>query len=95
MAKTGLVLRLTDRATTKQIGRRQPDWLLISGELKRIAIPDLCRPSDVLPSQLQVAAKRKQQTYSSLEEPLSYYTEQGWIVHVFPWGSWNHTLSQV
>ncbi len=51
MAKKGLVLRPTDRTTTEQIGRRQPDWLLISSEVKRNAIPDLCRPSDILPSQ--------------------------------------------
>jgi hypothetical protein len=67
--------------TIEQIGRRQPDWLLISDEFKRIAIPDLCRPSNVLPPQLQAAAQRKQQAYSPLEEALSYYTKQGWIVH--------------
>jgi hypothetical protein len=85
MAKTGLLLRPTDCSTIEQIGRRQPDWLLISEECKRIAIPDLCRPSDVFLPQLQAAAQRKQQAYSPLEEALSYYTEQGWIVHVFPW----------
>jgi hypothetical protein len=85
MAKTGFLLRPTDRATIEQIGRQQPDWLFISEEFKRIAIPDLCRPSDVFPLQLQAAAQRKQQAYSPLEEALSYYTEQGWIVHVFPW----------
>ena len=88
MAKTGLVLRPTDHATIEQIGRRQPDWLLVSTEFKRIAIPDLCRPSDVLPIQIPTAAKRKQHAYSPLVEALSYYTEQGWIhwiVHIFPW----------
>jgi hypothetical protein len=83
MAKTGLLLSPTDHATIEQIGRRQPDWLLISDEFKRIAIPDLCRPSNVLPPQLQAAAQRKQQAYSPLEEALSHYTKQGWIVHVF------------
>ncbi len=70
MTKTGLVLSPTDRATIEQtrIGMQQPDWLLISGELKLIAIPDLRRPSDVLLSQLQAAAKRKLQAYSPLEE---------------------------
>ncbi len=48
-------------------------------------MPDLCRPSDAPPPQLQAAAQRKQQAYSPLEEALSYYAEQGWIVHVFPW----------
>jgi hypothetical protein len=32
MAKTGLLLRPSDRATIEQIGRRQQDWLLISDE---------------------------------------------------------------
>ena len=85
MAKTGLVLRPTALATVAQLGRRQPDWVLVSSEHKRIAIVDLCRPSDVLPSQLLVAAKRKQHTYCPLVEALSYYTEQGWITHIFPW----------
>jgi hypothetical protein len=85
MVRTGLVLRPTDHATIEQIGRRQPDWLLVSTEFKRIAIPDLCRPSDVLPIQIPTAAQRKQHAYSPLVEALSYYTEQGWIVHIFPW----------
>jgi hypothetical protein len=87
MAKTGLVLRPTALATVAQLGRRQPDWVLVSSEHKRIAIVDLCRPSgsDVLPSQLLVAAKRKQHTYCPLVEALSYYTEPGWIIHIFPW----------
>jgi hypothetical protein len=58
MAKTGLVLRPTTMATFDQLGRRQPDWVLVSHELQRIAILDLCRPSDALPSQLLMAAKR-------------------------------------
>ena len=69
MAKTGLVLRPTDRSTIEQIGQRQPDWLLISGKLKRIAIPDLCLPFDVLPFQLLAAAKRKQHAYSPWKRP--------------------------
>ena len=57
----------------------------MSKEAKRIAIIDLCRPSDIHQTQLQAAAIRKQQTYQPLVEGLSYYTEQGWVVHVFPW----------
>ncbi len=36
-------------------------------------------------AQLLAAAIRKQQTYHPLVEGLSYYTEQSWVVHVFPW----------
>jgi hypothetical protein len=46
---------------------------------------DLCRPSDAHPAQLLVAAIRKQQTYLLLLEVLSYYCDQGWTNHVFPW----------
>ena len=46
---------------------------------------DLNRPSYVHPGRLLAAAERKQQTYDYLEEALSYYVEQGWVVHVFPW----------
>ena len=87
MEKTGLILRSSSLTAddVDQLGRRQPDWILVSKEAKRIAIIDLCRPSDVHQTQLQAAAIRKQQTYQPLVEGLSYYTEQGWVVHVFPW----------
>jgi hypothetical protein len=85
MVKTGLVLRPTALTTVDQLGRRQPDWVLVSGEHKNIAIIGLCRPYDVLPSQLPVAAKCKQHAYCPLEAALSYYTDSGWIIHIFPW----------
>ena len=85
MANTGLTLRPTPQFTAEQWGRRQPDWVLVSQHHKRIAVVDLCRPSDVHPAQLLAAAMRKQQTYLPLLEALSYYSEQGWTIHVFPW----------
>jgi hypothetical protein len=86
MAKTGLILRSSFLTAddVDQLGRRQPDWILVSKEAKRIAIIDLCRPSDIHQTQLQAAAIRKQQAYQPLVEGLSYYTEQGWVVHAFP-----------
>jgi ribonuclease HI len=85
MANTGLMLRPTPQFTAEQWGRRQPDWVLVSQQRKRIAIVDLCRPSDVHPAQLLTAAIRKQQTYLPLLDALSHYSEQGWTIHVFPW----------
>ena len=85
IARTGLTLRSTPQATIDQLGRRQPDWVAISAVHKRIAIIDLCRPSDVHPAQLLAAAMRKQHAYNPLKEALSEYTDQGWVVHVFPW----------
>ena len=70
MARTGLVLRPTPLATTDQLGRRQSDWILVSKTHKKIAIVDLCRPSDVHPAQLLTAAMRKQHTYGPLVEQL-------------------------
>ncbi len=61
---------------------RQPDWILVSEEHKKIAIVDLCRPSDVHHAQLLAVAIQNQETYCPLEEALGYYTDKGWIVHV-------------
>lgn len=72
-------------STTVQLGRWQPDWLLVSEYSKRIAIVDLSRPADVHPGQLAAAGARKQQKYSPLVSALEHYSENGWIVHVFPW----------
>jgi len=68
-----------------ELGRWQPDWLLVSEAAKRIAIVDLSRPADVYPGQLTLAGARKQHKYSPLVMALEHYSEQGWIVHVFPW----------
>jgi hypothetical protein len=85
MSRTGLKLSSPSQATAEQWGRRQPDWFLVSHHHKRIAIVDLCRPSDVHPAQLLAAAKRKQQAYLPLPEALSFYSDQGWTIHVLPW----------
>jgi hypothetical protein len=82
MSRTGLILSSTPQATAEQWGRRQPDWVLVSQHHKRIAIVDLCRPSDVHPDQLLAAAMRKD---LPLQEALSFYSDQGWTIHVFPW----------
>jgi hypothetical protein len=56
----------------------------VSNEHNRIAIVNLCRPSDIHQAQLLAAAIRKQQAYQPLVEGLSYYTELGWVVNGFP-----------
>jgi hypothetical protein len=99
LKNTGLVLRPVSATSVAQAKRQptadpdseqnlerwQPDWILVSRELKKIAIIDLCRPSDASPEQLPAAAIRKQDGYSPLVEALAHYTDSGWIVHVFPW----------
>ncbi len=85
MVKTGLILCPTSTTTIDQLGRRQPDWILVSEECKKITIVDLCRPSDVHNAQLLAAVMRKQPAYQPLVEALSHYTDHGWVVHVIPW----------
>ena len=80
-----LLSSLTSQAPAEQWGRRQQDWVLVSHHHRRIAIIDLCRPSDVHPAQLLAAAMCKQQAYLPLQEALRYYSDQGWTIHVFPW----------
>jgi hypothetical protein len=78
MSSTGLIPCSTSQATAEQWGRRQLDWVLVSQCHKRIAILDLCSPSDVHPAQLFAATMRKQQTCLPLQDALHYYSGQGW-----------------
>ena len=59
-------------------------WVAIFHVHKRIAIIDLCRPSDVHEDQLKTAVTLKQDGYSPLIRAFDFYTTQGWIIHVFP-----------
>ena len=47
-----------DPESEQDLGRWQPDWIIFSSELKKIAILDLCCPSDAHPTQLTVAATK-------------------------------------
>ncbi len=62
-------------------GGRQAE---LQAELQGATGVDLGFPSDIHQAQLLAAAIRKQQTYQPLVDCLSYYTEQGWVMHVFP-----------
>ena len=57
----------------------------MSESLQRIAIVDLCQPSDMSPAQLLAAALRKQDAYGPLVEALRYYADQGWVVTSSLW----------
>jgi hypothetical protein len=99
MKNTGLILRSVSAASIAQARQRpaerdtermcsldrwQPVWVFVSHELKKIAIVDLCRPSDVHPEQLKAAAIRKQEGYAALVSALCHYIAEGWTVQVFP-----------
>ena len=58
------------------LDRWQPDWIFVSHELKKNAIVDLCRPSDVHPEQLKASATRKQDGYAPLVVALCHYIEK-------------------
>jgi hypothetical protein len=64
LKNTGLVLRpvsatssrqsTVDPGSEQELERWQPDGILVSSELKKLAIMNLCRPSDVYPEQLAI-----------------------------------------
>ncbi len=70
-----------DAAGKCELQRWQPDWVAISYAQKRIAIIDLCRPSDAYKDQPEAAATLKQGGYSSRFLALDFYTCQGWVIH--------------
>ena len=74
-----------DPDAVKDLGRWQPDWVFVSDATKRIALVDLCRPADGHPHQLVKAGVLKQQRYGPLVEALAHYSDNGWLIHVFPW----------
>ena len=55
------------------IGRWQPDFVLISQKRKKIAILELTRPSDLSPAQMKEAYRRKRQTYAPIPLALQHY----------------------
>ncbi len=56
------------------LGRWQPDFIMVSWKRKRIAVVDLTRPSAVLSVQLEEAYSSKKRKYGSA---LHHYTSAG------------------
>jgi hypothetical protein len=73
-----------DAAGECGLQRWQQNWVAMSYAHKRIAIIDLCRPSDAYDHQLKAAATLKQGGHSPLLHALDFYTLQGWVMHGFP-----------
>ncbi len=59
------------------------DWVLLWQEHKKIAIVDLCHPSNVHPDQFLSTDVCKQDGYSPMTAALSHFVDSGWTVHVF------------
>ena len=101
MAATGLQLRRVPTVQVQQsgrtvsnadvevgsmsLGRWQPDLVLISHSRHKIAILEVCRPSDVRLARLREAYQEKLTTYEPLHTALSTYTDYGWEVRTLPW----------
>ena len=67
------------------IDRLQPDLVLVSHSLRKIAIVEVSRPMDCSSAQLAAAHERKMRTYAPLLEALQAYLDEGWQVEIFPW----------
>ncbi len=67
------------------LGRWQPDFILISWKHKRIAVVDLTRPSDVLSVQLEEAYRSKKQKYGPVRSALHHYIREGWTIVILIW----------
>ena len=70
---------------TMALGRWRPDFLVVSFARRKVAILELCRPSDVSTDMLQNAYNRKLEIYGPLREALKYYLDSGWAVQILPW----------
>ena len=66
-------------------GRWRPDLLVVSESRQKIAIVELCRPSDVRLERFEATFQGKLAIYAPLLMALSSYTESGWTVQVLPW----------
>ena len=76
---------LPDEQNTLDLGRWQPDFILISQERARIAILEVTRPADMLTAQLVTAYNAKKSKYAPILPALQHYTDRGWSVEILPW----------
>ena len=69
-----------------QLGRWQPDFIVISHTKRLIAIgPEISLPSDSHINQLSEAYNRKIMRYTPLLTALQQYAESGWTIRILPW----------
>ena len=84
--ETGRLISDADlEAGRMSLSRWQPDLVAVSFKAKKIAILEVCRPSDTSPGQLQAAYERKMNLYGPLVEALGHYNDSGWSVKILPW----------
>jgi hypothetical protein len=82
-------LRDTDNNETDlenvDLGRWQPDFIVVSWKRKRIAVMDLTRLSDELSVQLEEACRREERKYGPVKPALHHYIREGWTIKILPW----------
>ena len=84
--QSGRPVRATDTAAGDMaLGRWRPDLLAVSYSRHKIAILELCRPSDVRLERLDAAYQGKLAVYEPLRTALGFYTDSGWAVQTLPW----------
>ena len=84
--QSGRPVRDTDTAAGDMaLGRWRPDLLAVSYSRHKIAILELCRPSDVRLERLDAAYQGKLAVYEPLRTALGFYTDSGWAVQTLPW----------
>jgi hypothetical protein len=74
-----------DHGNMINVGRLQPDIVLVARTLKKIGPLEICHPMDEFSSQLQAAIARKPRTYAPLLTALKPYLDDGWQVQILPW----------
>ena len=67
------------------LGNWRPDFVVVSHSRRKIAILELCRPSDVRLERLQAAYQGKLDTYRPLLTALRTHIDDGWNVQILPW----------
>jgi hypothetical protein len=67
------------------LGRWQPDFILVSWKRERIAAVDLTRQSDVLSVQLEEAYRSKKRKYGPVISALHHYICEGWTIKILKW----------
>ncbi len=72
-------------AGERAVGRWRPNFLAVLYSHGKIAIVEMCLPSDIRLERLDAAYQGKLAVYGPLLTALSYYTESEWTEEILPW----------
>jgi len=84
--QSGRDVSAADEASgSMSLGNWRPDFVAVSRARRKIAILDVCRPSDSRLARLSAAYQDKVRTYQPLLAALGQYSDNGWTVQILPW----------